>query len=109
VTEKEVIIFIADQKGNETVVEGQEGRSLMEVIRDNGFTELLALCGGACSCATCHVYVDSLFLDRLPVVGEDEDVLLDSLDTRRPESRLSCQIPLNVALDGLKIIIPVQV
>jgi 2Fe-2S ferredoxin len=75
----------------------------MEAIRDGGFDELLALCGGCCSCATCHVHVDPAFADLLPPMSEDENDLLDSSDHRDPTSRLSCQLPLTDALDGLKI------
>ena len=65
----------------------------MEVIRDAGIDELLALCGGCCSCATCHVHVDPDFAARLPPMSEDENDLLDSSDDRDETSRLSCQIP----------------
>ena len=75
----------------------------MEAIRDNGFDELLALCGGCCSCATCHVHVDPAFFDQLPPISQDEDDLLDSSDDRDEFSRLSCQIPFTAALDGLKV------
>jgi 2Fe-2S ferredoxin len=77
----------------------------MEVIRDNGIDELLALCGGCCSCATCHVHVDPAFADKLPAMSEDESDLLDSSDHRNERSRLSCQIQFSAALDGLKVTI----
>jgi 2Fe-2S ferredoxin len=57
------------------------------------------------SCATCHVYIDPNWLDALPAISEDEDDLLDGSDYRRPESRLSCQIPFSGALDGLRVTI----
>lgn len=79
--------------------------SLMEALRDSGVDELLALCGGCCSCATCHVHVDSNWLPKLPDMSDDEDDLLDSSDHRNEQSRLSCQIPLTEEFDGLKIII----
>ncbi|MEO1168051.1 MAG: 2Fe-2S iron-sulfur cluster-binding protein [Pseudomonadota bacterium] len=73
------------------------------VIRiDGGF---LALCGGCCSCATCHVHVDPEFASKLPEMDEDENDLLDSSDHRNEHSRLSCQIPFEDALDGLKVTI----
>jgi 2Fe-2S ferredoxin len=75
----------------------------MEVIRDNGYDELLALCGGCCSCATCHVHVDPEFMDALPPMSDDEDDLLDSSDHRNERSRLSCQIPVTAALAGLRV------
>ena len=82
-----------------------DGLTVMEAIRDNGFDELLALCGGCCSCATCHVHVDPEFADKLPPMSEDEDDLLESSDHRVATSRLSCQIPFTADLDGLKVAI----
>ena len=70
-----------------------------------GFDELLALCGGCCSCATCHVVVDPAFADKLPKMSEDEDDLLESSDHRAETSRLSCQIPFTADLDGLHVTI----
>ena len=77
----------------------------METIRDNGFDELLALCGGCCSCATCHVHIDPSYMDKLPEMDMDEDDLLESSDHRNEYSRLSCQIPITDTLDGLKVTI----
>ena len=98
-------IVVVNQAGDEREVEAQTGRSVMEVIRDNGFDELLALCGGCCSCATCHVYVDPAFADKLPAISEDESDLLDSSDHRTENSRLSCQISVTDDLAGLKVTI----
>lgn len=98
-------ITVVDQSGSEKVIEAPEGRTLMEVIRDSGFDELLALCGGCCSCATCHVHVDPAYVDKLPAMSEDENDLLDSSDHRNEYSRLSCQIPVTGALDGAKVTI----
>ena len=78
----------------------------MEIIRDNGFDDVLALCGGCCSCATCHVYVDPAFADRLQPMSVDENDLLDSAEDRRATSRLSCQIAFSDELDGLVVEIP---
>src|SRR5215207_2748766 len=96
-------LTIVTRDGTERIVEGRSGWSVMENIRDNGFDELLALCGGCCSCATCHVHVDEAWLDSLPPMGPDEDDLLDSSDHRKLNSRLSCQIRFSDALDGLKV------
>ncbi|GGC25429.1 ferredoxin [Novosphingobium marinum] len=96
-------ITVVTRAGDETVLDASEGMSLMEVIRDNGFDELLALCGGCCSCATCHVHVDPSFSGELPEMSEDENDLLDSSDHRNEHSRLSCQIPVTGALEGLKV------
>lgn len=96
-------LIVVTRNGEERAVEGEAGLSVMEVIRDNGFDELLALCGGCCSCATCHVHVDPAFIDRLPAMGEDENDLLDSSMDRDETSRLSCQIRFDDSLDGLKV------
>lgn len=77
--------------------------SLMEAIRDNGFDELLASCGGCCSCATCHVMIDPGSSIALAAMAADEDAVLDGSDHRTQSSRLSCQIPLSGDLDGLKL------
>jgi len=98
-------ITVVDQSGQEKAVDASEGRTLMEVIRDNGFDELLALCGGCCSCATCHVHIDPAFMDKLPAISEDENDLLDSSDHRNEYSRLSCQVPVTGALEGLRVTI----
>jgi ferredoxin, 2Fe-2S len=98
-------LFVTTRQGQTSEVEVGEGLTVMEAIRDNGFDELLALCGGCCSCATCHVHVDPEFIDRLPRMGEDEDDLLESSDHRAANSRLSCQIPFTADLDGLKVTI----
>lgn len=72
----------------------------MENIRDAGFDESLALCGGCCSCATCHVHVEAGAV-ALPAMSEDENDLLDLTSDRDDTSRLSCQILFSDALDGL--------
>ena len=98
--------LIVTKRDGETVeLEGKAGLSVMEVIRDNGIDELLALCGGCCSCATCHVYVDPAFAGLVAKMTEDENDLLDSSDHRNETSRLSCQVPFSADLDGLKITI----
>ena len=98
-------LVVVNRAGEERVVEATAGLSVMENIRDNGFDELLALCGGCCSCATCHIHVDPAFADKLSAMGEDENDLLDSSDHRDEASRLSCQIPMTDELDGLKVTI----
>ncbi len=96
-------LTVVTRDGTERTVTGEAGLSVMEVIRDNGFDELLALCGGCCSCATCHVHVDPEFADKLPKMSMDEDDLLDSTSDRDATSRLSCQLPFIDALDGLRV------
>ena len=100
-------IVVVDQSGAERTVDAPTGRTLMEAIRDNGFDELLALCGGCCSCATCHVYVGDAFIGQLPPPDEMENELLDGVASDRlPGSRLGCQIVITPALDGLTVRIP---
>lgn len=98
-------LTVVDRSGAEKTVEASAGLTVMEAIRDNGFDELLALCGGCCSCATCHVHVDPAWADKLVPMSEDENDLLDSSDHRCETSRLSCQIEFSDALDGLKVAI----
>lgn len=98
-------LTVVDREGTAHTLEADAGLTLMEVIRDNGFDELLALCGGCCSCATCHIHVDPAFADKLPAMSEDENDLLDSSEDRNDTSRLSCQIPFDDALDGIKVTI----
>ena len=98
-------LTVTTREGETRTIEAGDGLSVMEAIRDNGFDELLALCGGCCSCATCHVHVDPAFADKLPAMSEDEDDLLESSDHRSEASRLSCQVPFTPDLDGLKVTI----
>ncbi|MCP3731985.1 2Fe-2S iron-sulfur cluster-binding protein [Sphingomonas sp. MG17] len=101
-------LIVVTREGEEREVEGETGLSVMEVIRDNGFDELLALCGGCCSCATCHVHVDPEFAAKLPPMSEDENDLLDSSSDRNDYSRLSCQLQFGPELDGLKVTIAAE-
>jgi ferredoxin, 2Fe-2S len=101
-------LIVTTRDGAVQELEGQAGLSVMEIIRDGGVDELLALCGGCCSCATCHVYVDPAFADAIAPMGEDENDLLDSSDHRNDMSRLSCQIPFTAALDGLKVTVAAE-
>jgi 2Fe-2S ferredoxin len=98
-------LVVVNRAGEEQEIQASAGVSVMEAIRDNGFDELLALCGGCCSCATCHVYVDPAFADKVTPLSEDENDLLDSTDHRTDHSRLSCQLEMSDALDGLKVTI----
>lgn len=96
-------IIVTTRAGTEVTLAARPGMSVMEIIRDGGIDELLALCGGCCSCATCHVYVAAG--SETGTAGADEADLLDSSDHRTPASRLSCQIPFTAALDGLRVTI----
>ena len=101
-------LTVTTREGEEREIAGEVGLSVMELIRDAGIDELLALCGGCCSCATCHVHVDEDFLPLLPKMSADEDDLLDSTSDRDETSRLSCQVPFTAALDGLRVTIAAE-
>lgn len=98
-------VIVTTRDGAAREIAAETGLSLMEAIRDAGIDEMLALCGGCCSCATCHVKVDPAFAGLLPAVSEDESDLLDSSEHRDEHSRLSCQIPLTAELNGLRVAI----
>ena len=98
-------VTLIDVDGVErTLADARAGQSLMELARANDVAGILADCGGACACATCHVYVDPQWSDR---VGAPDDVEAEMLDmvshVAKPNSRLSCQIALRPELDGLKV------
>ena len=93
--------------GAETVVDGKAGDSVMITATANGVDGIVGECGGSAMCATCHVYVDEAWLDRLAPVEEVEDVMLDATECeRRGASRLGCQIELTENLDGLVVHMP---
>ena len=96
-------LIIVTRDGTERTVEARIGWTVMENIRDNGFDELLALCGGCCSCATCHVHVDPEWIGAVGPPKPDEHDLLDTSDHRVETSRLSCQIEFRPELDGLRV------
>jgi 2Fe-2S ferredoxin len=94
---------VKDSSGREHVVEARTGTSIMEVLRELDYG-VAAICGGICSCATCHVYVAAEWVDRLPDQHGDERELLEGLDSWNPgRSRLSCQIPFTSELDGIEV------
>jgi 2Fe-2S ferredoxin len=93
--------------GKSDRVEAGEGETAMQAATRHGLDGILAECGGNAMCATCHVYVDDGWLARLPDVADDEDALLDGTASERlPNSRLSCQIHVTSALDGLVLKLP---
>ena len=100
------IIFIHPD-GKSERVEASYGESVMQAATRHGIDGILAECGGNAMCATCHVYIDPSWLARLPDMGDDEDALLDGTATERlPNSRLSCQIHVTSALDGIVLRLP---
>ena len=96
-------ITVISRAGESSEINVASGISLMEALRDSGVDDLLALCGGCCSCATCHVRIGTAHQEKLPAISADEDDLLDSSDHRTPQSRLSCQIVLSDDLEGLTV------
>jgi 2Fe-2S ferredoxin len=98
-------IVVIDRSGAEEALEIRSSLTLMQTITDAGISDLLALCGGVCSCATCHVYIDGEKATLIPSMSEDENGLLDGTSHRQENSRLSCQIRLTPELDGLRVTI----
>ena len=98
-------INLINRDGSRQLLEAQDGYSLMELIRNAGVAELLALCGGCLSCATCHVQIDDAYLSKLPAMSADENDLLDGSEHRNANSRLSCQVSVTAALDGMTVTI----
>lgn len=101
-------ITYVDVSGNERTVEAQAGSTVMEVAIRNGVPGIDAECGGACACATCHVYVDEKWTAVVGEPGPMEEDMLDFATDVKPTSRLSCQIKITDALDGLVVRTPEQ-
>ncbi|MCW8193611.1 (2Fe-2S)-binding protein [Proteobacteria bacterium 005FR1] len=99
-------IHFIEHNGTERVVEAQPGESVMEAAIGNGIPGIDADCGGACACATCHVFVDEKWLDKVGPVQDCEDGMLSVSNDRRPNSRLACQIQVSDELDGLVVTTP---
>ena len=84
-------IFVNDRNGKTHKLEAQAGLTFMEIIRDAGL-DIEAACGGCCACATCHIYVDKNWINKLPKMNDEEESMLDQAFNVKPESRLGCQI-----------------
>jgi len=95
-------ISVIDRDGNKNLLEGDNNSTLMEVIRDQGL-DIEAACGGCCACATCHVYINDKWLDKLNPKDDEEESMLDQAFDVKKNSRLSCQIELSDELDGLEL------
>lgn len=95
------VVFI-DRQGGRHEVEAKNGMSVMEVAMDNSIPGIYAECGGTCSCATCHCYAAESWSDKLGAMDDLEDGMLDGAKERRVNSRLSCQITVSDALDGIE-------
>ena len=96
-------VIFHDKNGHRVEVQAPSGYSAMEAAIDNGVEGIVAECGGACSCATCHGYIADNWLPLLKPMEEMEDAMLASATDRRANSRLLCQIELEPGLDGLEI------
>ncbi len=101
---KTLYINVHDQEGNAHRLEALEGWRVMEVIRDHGLP-IKAECGGACACATCHIYVAPEWMDKLVPPNSEETMMMDDAFMVEDNSRLSCQILMTEALDGLSVTI----
>src|ERR1700733_1055798 len=95
-------IIATDSNGTTKELEGRDGWSVMEILRDGGF-DIAAECGGACACATCHVYVKDGWFEKLPAPSEAEIDMLDMALAVEPNSRLSCQVICSNDTDGIKV------
>ncbi|MBB5707448.1 2Fe-2S iron-sulfur cluster-binding protein [Sphingopyxis panaciterrulae] len=101
-----VKVVFKKEGAEDRVVEGQVGNSIMETALDGNIGEILADCGGALSCATCHVYVPKEWQDRVGTAGAEEEAMLEMAVDPDERSRLSCQIGLSDEMDGVEIILP---
>jgi 2Fe-2S ferredoxin len=99
-------ITIIEFNGTVHDIEADNGASVMQAATSNLVPGILADCGGSCSCATCHVYVDAAWLDRLPAASSTEKDMIECALHVQDNSRLSCQIQLDADLDGLVVRLP---
>ncbi|WP_416877838.1 2Fe-2S iron-sulfur cluster-binding protein [Litorimonas sp.] len=99
-------ILFTDHAGTTREVEAKPGTSIMEAAVQNMVPEIDADCGGACACATCHVYVDDAWLGKLKEKDDMEESMLDFAEGVQDNSRLSCQILMSEELDGIKVTTP---
>lgn len=99
-------ITLIEHTGTQHTIDAEVGQSLMQAAVNNMIEGIVAQCGGNCSCATCHVYVDPAWANRLAPAGRDEKDLIECVAELRENSRLSCQIPVTDELDGLIVRLP---
>jgi len=101
-------VIVTDRSEQETCIEFTPGMSLMQTIYEADVSDMLALCGGVCSCGTCHVYIDeasAVAFNDLPAQSDDESLLLDASSHRNSRSRLACQVVLKEEYDQLRVTI----
>ena len=99
-------ITYVDFEGNETEVKANVGETVMEAAINNGVPGIDADCGGACACATCHVFIDESFMDKIPAKEETEEAMLEFTEGGKENSRLACQVVISEELDGLRVTTP---
>ena len=95
-------IRVIDREGNKHELEGDSNSTLMEILRDADL-DIEAACGGCCACATCHVYINDQWLEKISPKDDDEESMLDQAFDVKNTSRLSCQISLSEELDGIEL------
>ncbi len=98
-----ITLKVRDRADADHAIETSADGTLMEAIRDAGIADDFALCGGNCSCATCHVVIDPAFMQKLDAASSDEEELLEGSSERQKSSRLSCQVALTGELDGMQL------
>ncbi|MDP4594911.1 MAG: 2Fe-2S iron-sulfur cluster-binding protein [Beijerinckiaceae bacterium] len=101
-------ITFVDHAGKSTTIDAENGSTIMETAIRNDVAGIVAECGGSCACATCHVYIDDAWLEKVGKAGPLEEDMLDFAFDVRPSSRLSCQITVSAELDGLTVTTPEQ-
>jgi 2Fe-2S ferredoxin len=99
-------ITFVEAGGARHIAEVFEGQSLMEAALDNNVPGILGECGGNCSCATCHVYIDSPWSERVPPPSADEQAMVECALHVQPTSRLGCQVRIDTQLEGMVVNIP---
>ena len=95
-------IYVKDREGITQEVNAEEGLTIMEIIRDAGL-DIEAACGGCCACATCHLYIDKDWKEKLAKIEIDEESMLDQAFHVTSQSRLGCQIEYNNNINGIKL------
>lgn len=102
------IVTFIELDGTAHRIDAPLQRSLMQIAVDNGVTGILGDCGGSCSCATCHGYIDKSWAPRLPAISETEAFMLEGVPEPRETSRLCCQLRMSAELDGIVVHLPAE-
>jgi len=98
-----ISITFVDIDDNEKVIQAEEGLNLMEVAIRNNIAGIVGECGGQCSCATCHVYIEDEYFEKVGAPVDDEEDMLDFSEKRQPNSRLGCQVTVSAELEGMTV------